>query len=122
MGHCGPHPYASSAGLFWGLFSIRAWGIAACFGGVFFSAFSVLTKVGIGTSFTFGGIDHYSLVTNKFLEASIVSGHGVSSLVSGAVDVAVVVALGCCAIGGLLHLGVNGLSSPWNFLGGLEIS
>ena len=47
--------YSSFAGLlFWGLFSIRVRGIAACFGGVFSSAFSVLTKVGVGTSSIWG--------------------------------------------------------------------
>ena len=49
MGQCGPHLQSSSAGLlFWGLYSIRAQGIAACLVGVFSSAFSVLKKVGAG--------------------------------------------------------------------------
>ena len=62
-------------------------------------------------------IGHGALPTNKFVEVSIVFGHGVSSLVGGAV------ALGCCcATGRLPWLGVNGLSSSWNFLVGLGIS
>ena len=123
MGHCGPHPHASSVGLlFWGLFSIRPQGIAAYFGWVFSSAFSALTKVGVGTSFTLGRIGHDALATNKFVEAGIVFGHGVSSLVGGAVDAAVVVALGFCTIGGLPQLGMNGLSSSLNFPVGLRIS
>ena len=117
MGHCGPHPQVSSAGLpFWGLFNIMVWGIAACFGGVFLSAFSVLTEVGVGTSFTLGGINHDALATNKLVEAGTAFGHGVSSLVSEAVDVATVVALGCCTTGGLPQLGINGLPFSWNFL------
>ena len=63
-----------------------------------------------------GGIGHDALSTNKLLEAGMVFGHGVSSLVCRAV--AVVVASGCCAFGGLLPLGVEGLSSPWDFLVG----
>ena len=52
---CSPHVHSSSACLlFWGLFSIRVWGIAACFGKVFSSAFSGLTKVGVGTSSVWG--------------------------------------------------------------------
>ena len=98
MGQCGRHPHAFSAGLLlWGLFSIVAWGTAACFGGVFFSASSVLTMVGVGTLFTLGGIGHDALATNKFVEAGILFGHGVSSLVVGAVNVTAVV--GCCGIG-----------------------
>ena len=122
MGHCGPHSHASSAGLlFWDLFSIRVWGIAACFGGVISSVFSVLTKVGVGTSSILGGIGHDALATNIFVEASIVFVHGVPSLVSGAVDVAMIAALGCCTLRGLSQLGVNGLSSSWNLLVGLGI-
>ena len=102
MGYGGPHALASSPGvLFWGLFSIRAQGIAACFGGVFSFAFSILTKVGVGTSFMLGGIGHDALATNKFFEAGTGFGHGVSSLVGEAVNVAVFVALGCCTTGGL---------------------
>ena len=103
IGHCGPHPHVSSACLlFCGLFSVRVWGIAACFGGVFSSAFSVLTKEGVGASFILGGTGHDALATNRLVEASIVFDHGVSSLVSGAVNGTVVVVLGCCAtaIGG----------------------
>ena len=50
MGHCDPQLHSSSGLLFWGLFSIRLWGITACFGGVFSVVLSVLTEVGIGTS------------------------------------------------------------------------
>ena len=109
-----------SAGLlFWFLFSIMAWAIAACFGGVF-SVFSVLTKVGVGTPFTLGGIGHDTLATNRFVEASVVFGHGLSSLVIEAENVVAVV--GCCAIGRLVQLGVNWCSSSWNFPVGLGIS
>ena len=97
IGHCGPHPHTSSAGLlFRDVFRIRVQGIAACFGGVIFSVFSVLTKVGVGTLSIFGGISHDALATNKLVENGTVFGHGVSSLVIGAVDVAMVAALGCC--------------------------
>ena len=107
----------------WGtLFCTIVWGIAASFGGVFTSVFSIWRKVGLGASFTFGGIGHDALATNKLAKAGIVFGHGVSSLVSGAVNLAVVVAMGCCAIGGLPQLGVNGLYSSWHFLVGLGIS
>ena len=82
-------------------FRIRAWGIAVCFGGVISSVFSVLIKVGVGMSFMFGGIGHDTLETNKLVDSSKVFGHGVSSLVVGAVDVAMVAVLGCCVIGGL---------------------
>ena len=120
------HPYISSADLLFSsnLFCTIAWGIAASFGGVFSFDFSVLTKVGVGTSFTLGGIGHDDLATNKFVEAGTVFGHGVSSLVGGAVNVTVVVALGCCcAVGGLLQLGWMGFLPPgtsllwgWGFL------
>ena len=76
--------------------------IAASLGGVFPSDFSILTKVGVGTSFTLGGIGHDALATNTFVEVGTVFGHGVLSLVGRAVNAAVVVALGCCcAVGGL---------------------
>ena len=39
------------------------------------------------------------------VEAGIVFGHGVSSMVAGAVDVAAAVALGCCSIGDCLDWG-----------------
>ena len=76
-------------------------------------------KAGIGISFPFGGICH-DPVTNKFVEAGTVLGLGVSSLVFGMIDVTVVEALGCggvgcCSIGGLLRLGINGTSPPWGF-------
>ena len=67
-----------------------------------------------------GVIGHYALVTNKLVDAGIVFGHGVSSLVCGAV--AVTVTSGCCALGGLSPLGMEGSSSPWNFIGRLGIS
>ena len=104
MGHCGPHPHASSADLlFWADVPWTiAWEITACFGGAFSSDFSILMKVGVGTSFTLRRIGHDDLATNKFVEAGTVFGHEVSSLVGRAVDVAVPVALVCCcSIGGL---------------------
>ena len=71
--------------------------------------------------FHLGGIGHDALATNKLVDAGMVFGHGVSSLVCRAVAVAV--AVGSCALVGLLPLVVKGLSSPWNFLtGGLGIS
>ena len=104
MKHCGPHPHSSSAYLlFWvKLFCTIAQLIAASFGEAFSSAFSILTKVGVGASFTLGVIDCDPIVTNKFVEAGTVFGHGVSSLVCGAVNVAAAVGMGCCsAIKGL---------------------
>ena len=105
--------------LFWdGLFTI-IWGTAAIFGGALSSAFSVLMNMDVEVSL--GGSGHDALATNKLEEAGMVFGHGVSSLVSGAV--AVVVALGCCALVGMSPLGVEGSPSPWNLLiGGLGIS
>ena len=81
---------------------IRVQGIAACFSGVFSFAVSVLTEAGIGTSSMEGGIGHDALASNTLVEAGIVFGHGVSSSVGGAVDVAATAVLGCCTIGGLL--------------------
>ena len=74
---------------------------------------------GAGILFSLGVIGH-DLATNKFVEAQTVLGHGVTSLVGGMADVAVAEALdsrdvGCCSIGWLLRLGVNGPSSPWGF-------
>ena len=76
-------------------------------------------KDGVGISFPFGGISH-DLATNKFVEARTVLSHGVSSLVSGMAEVPVAETLGCrgvgcCSIGGLLRLGINGTSPPWAF-------
>ena len=113
MGQCSPHPHISSA-LFWGgLFTIM-WGIAAFFGRVLSSALPILMNMGVEVSF--GGIGHDALATNKLVEAGMIFGHGVSSLVYRAV--AVVVALGCCACGGwrgLLLLGTF-LLGGWGFL------
>ena len=93
------------SGLIWTITWTITQGIAASFGGAFSSDFSILIKVGVRTSFTWG-TGHDDLATNKFVEARTVFGHGVSSLVSRAVNVAVVVALGCCCpIGRLLQLG-----------------
>ena len=69
------------------------WGIAAIFGGVLSFVFSVLMNVVVEVSL--GGIGHDALATNKLVEAGMVFGNGVYSLVCEAV--AVVVALGCCA-------------------------
>ena len=91
------------------------WGLLICF-------FFILTKVDVGILFTLGGIGHDALAANKFIEDSIVFGHGVSALVGRAADVLGVVALGCYTIEGLLQLRVNGVSSSWNFLVGLGIS
>ena len=55
--------------------------------------------MGVGTSSILGGIGHDALATNKLVEAGIVFGQGMSSLVGGAV--VVVVALGCYTIKGL---------------------
>ena len=76
-------------------------------------------KAGIGISFPFGGIG-YDLATNKFVEARMVLGHKVLSLVSGIANVAVAEALGCkgvgcCSIRELLRLGINGTSPSWGF-------
>ena len=97
------------------------WGIAACFGGALsaLGLSSILRKAGIGISFPFGGIGH-DLGHKKFVEARMVLGHGVSSLVSGmqmwqwpkALSYKCV---GCCSIRELLRLGINGTSSPWGF-------
>ena len=97
MGHCGPHPHISSANLFCTI----TLGVAASFGGVFSSDFSILMKVVVGTSFTLGGIGHDTLATNKFVEARTVFGHGMSSLVGGAVNDS------ACSLGLLLcHRGI----------------
>ena len=77
------------------------WGIAACFGGVFSFAFSVLTEVSNGTSSMYGGTGHDALASNNLVETGIVFGHRVSFLVDGVVEVAAVAALACCTIGGL---------------------
>ena len=76
------------------------------------SAISVLMNMGVWVSFR--GIGHDGLATNKLVEAGMVFCQRVSSLVCGAV--AVVVALGCCTLGELSPLGVEGASSPWNLL------
>ena len=107
MGQSSPHPHISSP-LFWGgLFTI-AGGIAAILGGVLSSTSSVLRNMGVEVSF--GRIVHDALATNKLVEAGMVFGQGVSSLVYRAV--AVVEASGCCALGGLSPLGVKKPSSP----------
>ena len=75
----------------------------------------------MGVEVSLEGIGHDAFVTNKLLEAGMVFGHGVSSLVCGAAAVAVT--SGYCALVGLSPLGVEGSSSPWNLLiGGLGIS
>ena len=61
-------------------------------------------------------IGHDTLSTNKFIEASTVFGHGVSSLVCGAVAVAA--ALGCCSSRGLLPMGKEMPPSSWDLLVG----
>ena len=117
MGQCGPHLHISCALFLGGLFTI-IWGIAAIFGGILSSAFSILMNISVEVLLE--GIGHDAPATNKLVEAGMVFGHGVLSLVCGAV--AVVVALGCCALGGLSPLGWRGLllGAPllgdWTFL------
>ena len=84
------HLHSSAGLLLWGLFSTRVWGMAAKLGGTFFSASSFLITVGAPV----GGISQDALTLNKFVEAGMVLGHGVSSLFCGAV--AVIAASGCC--------------------------
>ena len=119
MGQCGPHLHSSSTGLLlWGLFNTRAWGMAVTLGGT--STFSILITVGVSV----GGIGQDALALNKFVEAGMVLGHGVSSLFCGVV--AVTAASGCCSWDcytwgqiDLLPLGIflwdRGFS--WTFLG-----
>ena len=64
--------------------------MAATLGGIF-SAFSILITVGASV----GGIGQDSLALNKFVEAGMVLGHGVSSLFCGVV--AATAASGCCS-------------------------
>ena len=110
MGQCSPHLLSSSAGLLlWGLFSIRAWGIADNLGGIFFSASSIFITVGPSVR----EIGQDALASNKFVEACMVIGHGKFSLFCGVV--AVTAALGCCFSWGLLQLGVERPSSSWGF-------
>ena len=119
-GQYSPHLHISSALFLGGLITIRQ-GIAAIFGWVLSSAFSILTNMGLEVPL--GGIGHDALAPNKLVETGMVSGQGVSSLVCRAVAVAVAVALGCYTLGGLPPLGMEGPSSPWNLLiGGLGIS
>ena len=127
--NCGPHLHNSSDGtlgndvlLLCGAELPRTigWGITACLGGEFSaSGLSILRRAGAGILFPFGGIGH-DLATNKFVEAGTVLDHGVESLVGGMADVAVAETLGsrdvgCCSIGGLLQLGINGPLPPWSF-------
>ena len=115
VGQCGPHLHISFA-LFWdGI----VWGIAANLGGVLSSIFLGFMNAGVEVSL--GGIGHDAPATNKLVEAGMVFGHGVSSLVFRAVVVAV--ASGYCALVKLSPLGVKGFSSLWKLLvGGLGIS
>ena len=102
MGQCSPHLHSSSAGLLlWGLFDTRAHGMAATLGGIFSSAFSILITVGVSV----GGIGQDALALNKFVEAGMVLGHGVSSLFCGVV--AVTAGSGCCSSWELLQLGAE---------------
>ena len=74
MGQCNPHVHFSSANLlFCDLGKTIAWQIAANWGGT--SVFSTFT-VGAGI----GGIGQSALASNRFMEAGIVLGQGVSSL------------------------------------------
>ena len=90
MGQFGPHLHSSSVDLLlWSLFNTRAWGMATTLGGT--SAFSILTTVGVSV----GGIGPDALASNRFVEAGMVLGNGVSSLLWRVVTVAA--ASGCCA-------------------------
>ena len=74
MGQGSPHVHFSSVGLlFCSLGKTIVWGIAATLGGT--SAFSTFT-VGV----CIGGIGQSPLASNRFMEAGMVLGQGVSSL------------------------------------------
>ena len=75
-------------------------GIAACLVGGLLCLFS-FDKGGCWDFTIIGGTGHDALSTNKLVEAGIVFGHGVSSLVYGAVAVAA--ASGCCSSGGCYY-------------------
>ena len=78
MGQCSLHPHISSAFPWDGLFTIVQ-GIATTFGGIFSSALSVLIIVGASIR----AIVQDALASNKFVEAGMVLGHGVSSFSVG---------------------------------------
>ena len=67
------------------------------------SVFSILTTVGVSV----GGIGQDALTSNKFVEAGLILGHGVSSLFCGAAG------SDCCLGLGVLQLGAEGFSSTW---------
>ena len=85
--------------------------MAATLGGTY--AFSILT-VGVCV----GGIGQSDLALNKFVEAGMVLGHGLSSLTwkVGALGIA----SGCCLCWGGLQLGAEGFSSTWGLPVGRE--
>ena len=114
MGQCSPHPHISSALPWRGLFTI-AQRMASILGGIFSSAFLVLMAVGTSV----GGIGQDALASNKFVEAGMVLGHGVSFLFCRAVAVTAV--SGCCSSWELWQMGVEGPSISWSFLVGQVI-
>ena len=100
-GQCGPHVHFSSTGLlFCGLCKTIAQGPADALGGT--SALSTFTA-----GVCVGGIGQSALVSNRFVEAGMVLGQGVSSLTCK------VGALGRASGCGGLQLGVEGFSSTW---------
>ena len=86
MEQCNHHLHLSSAGLLlWlllGLFNARVEGMAATLCG---TVFSILTTVGV----SIGAIGQDALTLNRFVEASMVLGHGTSSLFWSVVAVSV---------------------------------
>ena len=105
MGQWGPHVHFSFTGLLsCGLGKIIAWGMAATLDGT--SAFSILT-VGVHIE----GTGQSTLASNRFVEAGMVLGHGVSSLTWKVGALALV--LGCCLCWGGMQLGAEGFSSTW---------
>ena len=102
-GQCSPHVQFSSADLlFCGLGKTTTQGIAATPGGT--SVFSTFT-MGAGV----GGIGQSSLASNRFMEAGMVLGQGMSSLTWK------VGALGAASGCGELQLGVEGFSPTCGF-------
>ena len=90
MGQYGPCVHFSSTGLlFCGLGKTIAWGIAATLGGT--SAFSTFT-VGVCV----GGIGQSALALNRFMEAGMVLGQGVSSLTWNNAELGITSVWGLC--------------------------
>ena len=103
MGLCSLHVHFSSTDLlFCGLGKTIAWAIAATLGGT--SAFPTLT---VGPCL--GGIGQSSLASNRFVEADMMLGHGMSSLTWRVGTLGTV--SGCCLCGDAHQLGVEGFFS-----------